>query len=745
MLTALLSVLVLVGGLVAAPVGVALTAGVGVSFGADKVADVDDRDTGQVRLSVTSLAPEVVGTGEDVTVAGTITNGTDQALAGATLVVQMQTHTEVATNGLASWLANEQDTTLTTVALQTLEHEVAPGAEMSFRVTVDSDDLPLTDPSQWGPRGIQVALTQGYTTLAQDRTIVLWNSGVRVSPTRITAFVPVTASPAELLALAAAPQSEEEAAVPSAGATASPADSPADAADKTAVAEADTSTSQTLAALHERVLGLLDLAGDGVVVAVDPALLEVLGLDTIAQGQATTAPSPSEPAGDPTGTPEADASAAGTNELARALAAALEAGDVVALPWADADLTALAHLGENDLIDSAFKRTEAGKVAQSGADTSVAWSAGALDGTTLATLPASVTTVVAAPDDAPVAVDLTYTPSGTMTLDGRTLLIPDAGLSAAAGGVLVTYQGQEELSQLDALQLLRGQTAILTRQAPALSRDIIVAVPREQAAVTDPEALGRRLKALTNSTWTQAQNLDSLLASAAAEATAGTEMLRMDLPEFSTGEGEVTAMTLTSARDTAAHLDSVGSILTDPERALGLSTDVVALTASSSWRADQDACTNMIAQARARGDTVTASLTTAPSSTINLISSAADLPVRIVSSLDQDVTVKVHLESSSTRLQTDEDVTITVPAGGQATASVPVTAVGSGDVDLTIRLRSENGTDLGTPSTVHLRVRADWENMGTRVLSGVLVLLLIAGIIRTVRRGRRTATPRERR
>jgi len=116
-----------------------------------------------------------------------------------------------------------------------------------------------------------------------------------------------------------------------------------------------------------------------------------------------------------------------------------------------------------------------------------------------------------------------------------------------------------------------------------------------------------------------------------------------------------------------------------------------------------------------------------------------------VSTLDQDVTVEVHLESSSTRLQTDEDVTVTVPAGGQVTASVPVTAVGSGDVDLTIQLRAQDGTNVGTPSTVHLRVRADWENVGTRVLGGILVILLVAGIIRTVRRGRRTATPRERR
>ena len=783
LLTALLSALVLVAMLMLSPASAAPATGAAAgdawSGPAVRGADVstDDEVTAQVTLTVNSLAPEVVSTGEDVTISGTITNGTDQALTDATLVVQMQSRTEMTTTGLASWLADEHDTPLATVALQTLEEEIAPGAERDFRVTVSSDDLPLTDTEQWGPRGVQVALTQGYTTLTEDRTILLWNPGVRVSPTRVTAFVPVTASPEELVALTAATPAtpEERAAAPSASATPTAgasagaaaeggsdpggaeaaagaagsatdnAEGAGDTADGSDTANADSGraearnsdadAAQTLAALRERVLGLLELADDGVVLAVDPALLTALGLDATAQ--ATASPSPAAEAEQPDGT-DAD-------RLRHALAAALEAGDVVALPWADADLSALAHLGEHSLIDSALERAADSATAQAGAGTSVVWSAGALDGAMLALLPDSVTTVVAAPGDVPVAVDLTYTPSGTMTLDGRTVLIPEERLSAAAGGSLVTDQGDADLSDLDAVQLLRGETAVLTRQAPALSRDMVVAVSREDAARTDPEVLRKRLSALTNSTWTQAQDLGSLLDSAADSATTGAEAARVALPDSATGEGEVTAMTLSAARAAATRLDSVASILSDPAAVLGVSPDVVALSTSAAWRTDEAACTAMINQARAHGEAVTRGLAAAPSSTINLIASAADLPVRIVSSLDQDVTVTVHLESSSTRLQISDDVTVTVPAHGQTTASVPVTAVGSGDVDLTIQLRSDDGASVGTPSTVHLRVRADWENVGTRILGGVLVVLLVAGIVRTVRRGRRTATPRERR
>ncbi|WP_308807210.1 DUF6049 family protein [Actinomyces sp. 594] len=760
----------------------------------DVTDSAQDAVSGRVVLSVTGLAPEVVGTGEDITVSGTITNGTDQPISDVALVVQMQSRTEVTTAGLAAWLGDEQDTPLVTVAQQALAADVAPGMAQSFRVTVRADDLPLEDTDQWGPRGVQVALIQGYTTVTEDRTILLWDPGVRVSPTRVTVFVPVTASPEELLALTAATRGTQEeppaAPSPSPSATADPSGGAADqagapaadsgtpdaadaapgptappasvpdpeataaspkatatdsaSADAAGTAAAQPRAGQPLTALRERVLGLLGLADDGVVLAVDPALLAALGLDSI-PANATASPGATPSAGTASAAAETAPAATDADRLRNALAAALQAGDVVVLPWADADLSGLAHLGETELIESALERAADSAAAQAGAGTDAVWSAGALDATTLASLPDSVTTVVAEPGDAEVAEDLTYTPSGTMTLDGRTVLIPEEGLSAAAGGRLVTGQGDAELSVLDAVQLLRGQAAILTRQAPALSRDIVVAVSRADAAGTAPEVLRERLAALTGSAWTEAQDLPALVASAADSATNGEEAVRMPLPDSASGEGEVTAMTLAAAREAATRLESVASILSDPDRALGMSSDVVALAGSATWRTDEAACTTMISQARAHGEAVTQALAAAPSSTINLIASAADLPVRIVSSLDQDVTVTVHLESSSTRLQIAKDVTVTVPARGQATASVPVTAVGSGDVDLTIQLRSDDGASVGTPSTVHLRVRADWENVGTRILSAALVVLLVAGIVRTVRRGRRTATPRERR
>lgn len=790
--TALSTLLLLLGGSLAAPasaaaslpassdVTTASTAALGtVRPGTARTGDqvVD----GKVTVTVDALDPEVLTSDHDLTVTGTIANGTDDAVSSLSLRVDVQSRTALSSAELASWLDEERTGSLATVLTQDLDNDVQPGTTRSFSVTVPHDSLPLSSSDQWGPRGVQVTVLSSGSELASDRTVVVWDDGVPVSPTRVTAVVPVTASPAEL-ALLTSPE-REEAVSDAVSASADPTDQATASAQTPKDSTADSTTSSTteqVAAVRERVLGLLSLAGDGVVLAVDPALMEALGLPsgTTPSQSATATPTDTAQATDgattaatPTGSPSArpsttastpttgatTAPTTGTGsagatagsatptdtELVEALKVAAEKGDVVALPWSDADVSALAHLGRGDLISSATSRSAASGTVEEGASTGLAWVAGALDTSTLRALSDTTTTVIASPGDLPVAESLTYTPSGTTVVDGRTVLVPDTDLSSALGGRLTTDAGETNLSDLDARQVLRGDTAILTRQAPSLSRDVVVTLSRTQAARTDPEVLRQRIAALTGSGWTTAQDLDALLAGADESSREGGDVTRQALPAEQRASSEVSAADLTRATRAASYLSSVASVLEDPSAVLGREGDVVATTASASWRTDTAGRVSNISSAREAGDAVAAGLTAVPSSTINLISSKADLPVRITSSLDQDVTVRIHLVPSAQRLQADADTTVTVPASGEVTSKVPVTAVGSGDVDLTIEVLAADGTPVGTPTTVHMRVRADWENLGTRVIGLGLVIMLAVGITRTVRRGRRTVTPQE--
>lgn len=759
----------------------ASSAGAGALAAALSAAPSTETASNTVSVSIDSLSPGTISSDQDLTVSGTITNGTSEALSGASLVLGMQTRTELQVSSLAAWLAGDRWSTLSTLSSKALDADVPAGSSTRFSVTVKAADLPLWSTDQWGPRGIEVSIVQGGSSVASDRSIVVWDAGAPVSGTHVTAVVPVTASPAELALLASGTGSSSSA---SASASPSPTAEPISAATSSSGGSGSESSSTTsLTALRDRVLGLLGLARQGVVLAVDPALLEALGLPSEADSPTATA-LPTDSSASPsatatasatstasaadgsasataspstTATASADATAdaspaAGTTtvdqtgpgaEIATALAQAIQNGDVIALAWDDADVSALAHAGETALLSSALTRSASSWTSTAGARTDVAWTAGPLDQSTLDALPSSVSTVIASPGDMPVAQDLTYTPSEATTVNGRVVLLPDSDLSAAASGEVETTSGTASLSELDATQLLLGESAIITRQAPSITRDLVLTVSREEAQTTDPEVLGERLAAVTGSSWTSGQGLAGVASDATLAAASSTEVLRSAVPASETSAGEVSRGELGLARATSGYLASVASILTDPSAALGTSADILLQTTSATWRSDASGRGAHIKAARATAAAVTSRLTAAPSSTINLISDTAELPVRIVSRLDQEVTVSVHLSPDSQRLQAEQDVSVTVPAHSEVTVKVPVTAVGSGDVDVTVQLLSSDGTVVGTPSTVHMRVRADWENVGTRAIGGALVVMLVIGITRTIRRGRRTDTHEE--
>ena len=738
----------------------------------------------QVTLSIDTMTPEVLHSDQDLTLTGTITNGTGQAVSGVDLVTRVQRSTDVTSESLTKWLTGTDESGLSDPVTIPLGRDLQPGETTQFSITVPADELPLTSADRWGPRGIAVTLESQGTSVAQDRSILVWESGASVTPVRLTTFIPVTAS-VEEMAVLAGPHTSQRA--------------------------------KTLTSVHSRVLGLLGMAGDSVVMAVDPALVEALGVTSAdlekaarnghsqpstpdgtpqtpqgddSSGSSSASPSasanPSAPAAESssptpsspsTASPSASATAPSSGgktsndvaQLSAALMRAIGTGSLVALPWGDSDTAALAHLQRADLIETATQRTQESAIVKAGAPASMSWLASSvMDSATVNTLPQSTSTIITSPDSLPVTDELTYTPSGLGALGDRAVLIPEQSLSEALAGEpssktsndtsdeasqdgasdqtrQASSSGQTtQAAELDTRQLLRGNSAILTRQAPGLERDIVVAMPRQAASTADPSALKARVAALRSTSWTQSQSLSGLEERARAEVEAveaGTSGIERSEPSDDnvTDDNELTTATLAAAGGTASRLQSVASVLSDPAALLGEYTNLEAVVSSATWRAKPATCRAQVPAAEAAGTGVTSSLAAVPSSTINLISSEAQLPVRITSSLAQDVTVQVYLTSDNKRLQVPRTTTVTVPAHQQAKVTVPIQAVGSGDVGLTVQVLAADGTTVGTPTTVNMRVRADWESRGTGVIVGVLVSIVVIGTVRTVRRGRRTA------
>jgi hypothetical protein len=120
-----------------------------------------------------------------------------------------------------------------------------------------------------------------------------------------------------------------------------------------------------------------------------------------------------------------------------------------------------------------------------------------------------------------------------------------------------------------------------------------------------------------------------------------------------------------------------------------------------------------------------------------VVSSEADLPVTVANDLGQAVNVVVSLQPRSPRLVPEGTVAVHIPAQSRQRVALPVKAVANGDTEVVVTVRAPDGAPLGSPVTVPVRVRADWETRGILVAGGLLALVLVVGLVRTIRRGGR--------
>ena len=124
-----------------------------------------------------------------------------------------------------------------------------------------------------------------------------------------------------------------------------------------------------------------------------------------------------------------------------------------------------------------------------------------------------------------------------------------------------------------------------------------------------------------------------------------------------------------------------------------------------------------------------------PASVINLIDKTAQLPISVSNGWDQAVSVRLKLTPTDTRLQFDPVETLTIAPHSIGQFRIPVKAVGSGDVQVTVQLTNPEGQSIGTPETIRVRVRAEWESTGTYIVAGLLAAVLVFGIVRRIVKG----------
>ena len=726
-------------------------------------ADISQSAADGLTVEVDKINPEVISPGSDITVEGTITNTSTETLSGFDVRVSLQSRSQSSVELLKDWLVFDDSSYSYVAHTEQLNHSLAAGASMRFSLNIRASQLPSAAGNNWGARGMEVTVTSGEL-VSSDRAIAVWSPNTQVQPTKITAVIPLTASAMqmrELLALqsgAAFTPSQSDGFSPNACIT----------GDKVDLKLATTQ-------MRTRTIEILNAANSQTIVAVDPYLLSALGATAAAVNQktadatpsATASPTASAPAtasantenSTPSATTSATPSASATPTptqsstqnakaveaqqvaaLNQALAGALKRGGIIALPPMDADLVALSHVSTGaSQIREAINQSKAmvGKdQLLSGARADVAISSSLeLDQTYLDAVKGQVSTVISPPDALYPAEDLDYIPDSTAFLNNQRVLIPDQTLSESVSGMLTTYEGfLGNLTDFDARQLARGTTAVITRQRPDQVRHVLLLVERDSASNMDVKDLNDRLSAINNS-WSTPAPLTELEQLASTKASDGTEIEREPLPVSSTDPYRINEQELATASKTVSTTQNMVSIYNEPAKIAGSTLRLTEVATSSAWR--QGKFMVVIDDVGCRNKIIGNMLRTLPSSTINLIDSSAHLPVRVSNDTSQPAKVTIHLRPSRSLLRSKGDTTAVIPANSQTTVMVPVNAVGSGDIDVKVSMKNALGQPVGSSSTVHMRVRANWESWFTWGLGSVFSVLMVAGIVRTVHRGRR--------
>jgi len=179
------------------------------------------------------------------------------------------------------------------------------------------------------------------------------------------------------------------------------------------------------------------------------------------------------------------------------------------------------------------------------------------------------------------------------------------------------------------------------------------------------------------------------------------------------------------------------TIAADPSVLTGERRLSLLALASQSWNTAEPAWATEVAEYLATSGEILFAVQV-ETATITQWSDSGPLPITISNNLSVPVTVIVTVTSRTAILDvTEPRVRVEIAANSQNRASIPVQSVANGKVVITISLASETGVPISQPAQAEITVQAGWETAVTSVLAGLLLLIFVLGIIRTVRRRRR--------
>ena len=713
--------------------------------------DADQASGIDVRIN--KLEPRVITSQHNLQVSGVVRNLSDKPVTNPSLDAYVQTYSPVTAPELSSYLSG-QSWQGRRVHAGTLEATIAPHTEQTFHITIPFESLPFGSDFEWGPRGITVVV-EGDETRGSDRSILVWDSGYSLEPTRANVLLPWTES------------------------------TPQTPTDSYSILSAASMTGVTFATDSDTLLRELTVPEDQSSSRAFPSASSSAASpspSTSSSSEASASPSASS---SPTVRSEAEITADRNTRTAFIQTFFERTKELVALPSHDADLSLATTLNNDAVMDylassRASVPTSISKVkallpsSRSNASTSPSSSASSSNtsspsessqspsataspnsssassdndnsGPTLisnVSWPASqswgtqalnskyASTVIAPPGQLAPSSEQNFTSMAKVKLssDGQT----HTGDSAQSGDTVTALASIDNLSELlswdaqsiddelDTQQFLTALTAMVTRERPNFSRTLFV--PLQRGSSLDENRI-ERVRAILDNRWVKGTSFSELVDSEATDI----ERNPVEDAHFSDELRSQTAG-LSAAYSNALPLaDATANV--DAARLQLNSTVASALQADAGDQQSQTITANTQAL-----DTFRASVSVESSNAVNLINKSANFPVRVRNSLPWPVNVEVTLLPSDPRLRVTSTGMATIPANSSSNVDVPVTAIGSGDIRVTYKVSTPSGAVLDDSQKVLVRMRAGWEDAATAVVTVIIGIAFLGGIIRTIRR-----------
>ncbi|WP_064456095.1 DUF6049 family protein [Streptomyces hygroscopicus] len=665
-----------------------------------------------VDVSITSLTPTAPKKSDTLTVSGTVTNDTRTAVSDARVGLRvgptMNGRNAIDTAARRTGYAEGLDGTEIGGKYAKKIDKLPAGASRDFSLSIPVNQLHLGED---GVYQLGVSLTGGTSSqpwpqvLGIERTFLPWQSGAPAKKSQLTYLWPLISS----THVTARTDNDEDR-------------TPIFRDDRLASELAPGGRLQQMVALGKNL---------PITWVIDPDLLATV--DAMTKKYEVQ-----DGSGNGTRTGHGQAVA---KQWLDALQKAVDGKQVVALPFADPDLAALAHRGKN-VTGSLGHLQDATELASTTVETVLgvkprtdfAWPVdGAIDSSIVdVATSAGAHNVIARSDSLRETGGLSYTPTAARQIGGgNTAVVADARLSTAFTGDM----SKAENSTL-AIQRFLAQSQMINLQAPDKQRSIVVA-PQRMPTTSQAQAMAAALEGLSGQ-WTQPLGLGQA-AKAKPDPNATQRVPSSRSYPRSLRARELPTEAFQKIQETQRTLDNFEPILTAKYRVVTPFGNAIRRDMSTSWRGEARNAAGFRNDVQTYLSGLTKKVRLVPKTDMTLSGRSATVPVTVQNNLVQGVELRLVLRShQGNRLAVSEPQLVNVEGGHSQSVKFGTTANANGPVWVSAQLYTPDGQPYGDEMPFEVNV-TEITSTVILVIAGGVLLLVLAGVRIYIQRKRAAA------